>query len=73
MGQLNVRTTPEFEDDLRALMERWKIASRSEAIRRAVATCRRLPPPVDWRDLVGILKDRPTGVRITEDELWGDA
>ena len=67
-----MRTTTEFEEDLRALMQRWGLKTKTEAIRHAVRACARRPKPVDWTELVGILKAKPGAKRVTEDELWGD-
>lgn len=78
MSQLNMHTTPEFEEDLSRLMELRDIPTKSEAIRRAVrealdrarsARARDL----DFRDWLGAAREAELNPRprfSSEDDLW---
>ncbi len=76
MRQININVTPEFERDLKLLMERTGVKQKSEAIRRAVHKAveeKASGKDYDFRQLLGIgLKFPPRKKRkfLTEDDLW---
>ncbi|MBX6322182.1 MAG: hypothetical protein IRY94_10170 [Rhodospirillaceae bacterium] len=65
MAQINMHTTPEFEEDLATLMKARGLRSKSEAIRLAV---REAAAPYrarrhDLRPLIGFVEKLPGGRR----------
>lgn len=76
MRQLNINVTPEFEEDLRALMRRRNLKRKSDAIRLAVheaASRSEGASEYDFRSWLGQALRAPLRRRPrfrTEDELW---
>ena len=67
MAQVNLHTTPEFDEALSALMKGRGLKSKSEAIRLAVREAAAAYQPAPKRDLSGLigLIDRLPGGRMT--------
>ncbi len=66
MTQVNIHTTPEFEEDLATLMKARGVRSKSEAIRLAVreaAAPYRAARRHDLRPLIGFVERLPGGRR----------
>ncbi len=76
MRQLNLNVTPEFERDLQRLMKRKGIASKSDAIRRAVHDAAAKSAPgraTDFRSWLGLGLRQPLNPNPrfrSEDDLW---
>ncbi|MBM3533214.1 MAG: hypothetical protein FJX60_09305 [Alphaproteobacteria bacterium] len=69
MAQVNLHTTPEFEEALSALMKARKLKSKSEAIRLAVqeaAAPFRAPRKRDLSALIGFVDRLPGGRRTNK-------
>lgn len=76
MRQLNVNVTREFDRDLKLLMERRGLATKSEAVRTAVREAAErvsAASQFDFRTLLGMGLRAPLRRRfrpLTEDDLW---
>lgn len=78
MAQLNMHTTPEFEEQLARLMQLRGIATKSEAIRVAVReglarAVRGRSQELDFRDWIGAAREAELAPRprfATDDDLW---
>lgn len=78
MSQLNMHTTPEFEEDLVRLMELRGIPTKSEAIRRVVREAlerarRARSHERDFREWLGAAREAELNPRprfSSEDDLW---
>jgi len=74
MPQINLHTTPEFEQQLALLMRLKALPSKSEAIRLAVAAQARAAQLEglrhDFAALVGMVKPRQEGRFRSDAELW---
>lgn len=74
MPQINLHTTPEFEQQLALLMRLKALPSKSEAIRLAVAAQARAAQQDglrrDFTALVGLVKPRQPGRFNANDALW---
>jgi len=68
MAQVNLHTTPEFEEALAALMKGRGLKSKSEAIRLAVREAAAAYQPAPKRDLSALIGfiDRLPGGRMTD-------
>jgi hypothetical protein len=77
MAQINLHTTPDFEEALEALMRGRKLKTKSEAIRLAVGEAAapfREPPKRDLSAIIGLIHRLPGGRRTgkTGAELMAD-
>ena len=74
MPQINLHTTPEFEQQLSLLMRLKSLPSKSEAIRVAVAAQAKAAQQGhlrrDFSALVGMFKPRQSGRFSSDNELW---
>ena len=74
MPQINLHTTPEFEQQLALLMRLKALPSKSEAIRMAVAAQAKAAQLEglrgDFTALVGLIKPRKKGRFESNDRLW---
>lgn len=76
MKQLNLNVTPEFERDLKLLMKRKGIKSKSEVIRMVLhefAEREKAKSEFDFHSLLGIGLKAPLNPNPrfkTEDDLW---
>lgn len=76
MRQLNLNVTPEFDRDLRRLMKRQGIVSKSDAIRLAVheaASRSAAGALTDFRSWLGLALRGPLNPKPrfrSEDDLW---
>ena len=74
MPQINLHTTPEFEQQLALLMRLKALPSKSEAIRLAVAAQAKAAQQEglrhDFMALVGIIKPRQKGRFDSDAALW---
>lgn len=74
MPQINLHTTPEFEQQLALLMRLKALPSKSEAIRLAVAAQAKAAQQEglrhDFTALVGIIKPRQKGRFASDAALW---
>ena len=74
MAQINLHTTPEFEQQLGLLMRLKSIPTKSEAIRMAVAAQAKAAQISqqrrDFSALIGMLKSEQPGRFATDDALW---
>ena len=74
MPQINLHTTPEFEQQLALLMRLRALPSKSEAIRLAVAAQAKAAQQEglrhDFTALVGIIKPRKKGRFNSDAPLW---
>jgi hypothetical protein len=74
MSQINLHTTPEFEQQLGLLMRLKAIPSKSEAIRMAVAAQAKVAQDShlrrDFSALVGLIKPKQRARFNNDDALW---
>jgi len=74
MPQINLHTTPEFEQQLALLMRLKALPSKSEAIRLAVAAQAKVAQQEglrhDFTALVGIITPRQPGRFDSDAALW---
>ncbi len=74
MPQINLHTTPEFEQQLGLLMRLKAIPSKSEAIRMAVAAQAKAAQDShlrrDFSALVGLIKPKQRARFNNDDALW---
>jgi hypothetical protein len=74
MPQINLNTTPEFEQQLATLMRLKSLATKSDAIRLAVAAQARAAEAEslrrDFSQLIGIAKSTRTGLFDSDAALW---
>lgn len=78
MAQINLHTTPEFEQQLGELMRLKSISTKSEAIRMAVAAQAKAAQMSqqrrDFSALIGLFAPEQTGRFANDDALWeGDS
>jgi len=77
MSQLNIHVSAAFEQKLKRFMRLRGIKTKSDAVRTAVDDALRLAqkaPTVPLRDLLGaakLLRQRPRGEWLSDDDLWG--
>ncbi len=74
MAQINLHTTPEFEQQLGVLMRLKSISTKSEAIRLAVAEQAKAAQLSqrrrDYSALIGMIKPEQAGRFASDDALW---
>ncbi len=74
MAQINLHTTPEFEQQLGLLMRLKAIPSKSEAIRMAVAAQAKAAQDShlrrDFSALIGLVKPTRPARFASDDALW---
>ncbi len=75
MRQLNVNVTPEFERDLKILMKKGGVPTKSHAVRQAVheAAARVAAKKYDFTKWLGAGNVGPENKNrqfLTEDDLW---
>jgi hypothetical protein len=74
MAQINLHTTPEFEQQLGVLMRLKSISTKSEAIRMAVAAQAKAAQMSqqrhDFSALIGLLKTEQPGRFATDGAVW---
>ena len=74
MPRLTLQTTPEFEEDLKRIMEQKALKTKSEAVRFAVhETAERLQAKFDYSTLLGLGNVGPTNPNPrfkSDDDLW---
>ncbi|MGQ0801582.1 MAG: hypothetical protein ACT4NL_15900 [Pseudomarimonas sp.] len=74
MAQINLNTTPEFEQQLATLMRLQSLPSKSEAIRMAVAAqaqaAERASLRRDFKQLIGIVTAERQGRFDSDSALW---